>query len=130
MSIRWGILGAGKIASDFTTALSYLDNVKVVAVAARSKERAEQFGEKFKIPKRYGNFYSLHVNNQGSYEELARDPDIDIIYISTIHPEHHSNALLCIQHGKNVLCEKSFTINARQASEVIEAAKFDIVKYI
>ncbi len=102
--IRWGIIGAGNISSTFATALNSMRDVKLAAVASRNLNRAEEFAKKFGIDKAYG-----------SYEELAADPEIDVIYIGTPHPEHKENAALCIKHGKAVLCEKSFTLNEKDS---------------
>ena len=59
----------------------------------------------------------------GSYEELASDPEVDLIYIATPHAMHYDNAHMCIEKGKPVLCEKAFTANARQAEDLLAFAK-------
>ena len=110
--IRWGIFGAGNISSTFATALNSMEEVKLAAVASRDLHRAEEFANRFGIDKAYG-----------SYEELAEDPDLDVVYIGTPHPEHRENAALCIKHGKAVLCEKSFTLNERDSQYLIELAR-------
>jgi len=81
-------------------------------VGSRSQKSAEDFGNRFHIPKRYG-----------SYEALAKDPDVEIIYVSTLHPLHKENSILCLQNGKHVLSEKPLTINAKQADEAIKLAR-------
>lgn len=111
-TIRWGILATGTIANKFATGLLALDDVEIAAVGSRSQEGAESFGAKFDIPRRYAG-----------YEALAADPDVDAIYIGTPHSFHKENALLCLAHGKAVLCEKPFTINAAEAREVIGFAR-------
>lgn len=111
-SIRWGILSTGRIAGVFAEALQSLDDARLVAVGSRDADSAAAFGDRFNIPRRYA-----------SYEELAADPDVDIIYVATPHALHAENCLLCLRHGKAVLCEKPFTINARQAAEVIAVAR-------
>jgi len=108
----WGIVGTGRIAADFVTALSYLPDARVVAVSSRTLESANQFADRFKIPKRYG-----------SVEELAKDADVQIVYVSSLHPFHFKNALPCIQQGKPVLCEKPFTLNAKEAEQLIQLAR-------
>lgn len=111
--IKWGILSTGTIAKKFAATLSQLtDCGKAVAVASRSQETADQFAGEYSIAKAYGN-----------YTDLVSDPDIDVIYIATPHSHHFANAKLCLEHGKNVLCEKSFTVNALQAAELIDLAK-------
>ncbi|MFQ3630109.1 Gfo/Idh/MocA family protein [Roseiflexus sp.] len=111
-SVRWGILSTGRIAGVFAEALHSLDDAQLVAVGSRSADAAAAFGDRFNVPRRYA-----------SYEELAADPDVDIIYIATPHALHAENCLLCLHHGKAVLCEKPFTINARQAADVIAIAR-------
>jgi hypothetical protein len=111
-SVKWGILTSGKICNDFCIALSTLPQAKIHAVAARSIESASAFAARFDIPKAYG-----------SYAELAADPEIDIIYIGSPHNYHKGHALLCIENGKHVLCEKPMTLNAADAKEVLAAAR-------
>jgi predicted dehydrogenase len=110
--VRWGILSTGGIARQFARGLAYAPGAQLVAVGSRSQANAEAFGDEFGVPRRYA-----------SYEALAADPDLDVIYIGTPHPFHAANSLLCIEAGKAVLCEKPFTLNARQASAVIRAAR-------
>jgi len=110
--VRWGILSTGWIASCFAHALNGVPEAEVVGVASRGIEKANTFGDKYNIPKRYG-----------SYEELAKNPDIDIIYIATPHSHHRDNAVMCLNHGKSLLVEKAFTLNAKEAKEIVELAK-------
>jgi len=110
--IRWGILATGSIAHKFAEGLSYLADAELVAVGSRTQERADAFGEKWAVPHRHG-----------SYEALAADPDVDVIYVATPHPFHSENSLLCLDAGKAVLCEKPFAVNARQAREVVDCAR-------
>ena len=110
--IRWGVMGPGGIARQFTKELKTSTNAEVYAVGSRSINRANAFAETFEIPKAYG-----------SYDELVSDPDVDIIYVATPHPQHRENALLCIEAGKAVLCEKPFAVNARETSEIVNAAR-------
>jgi len=111
-TIKWGIIGAGRIASTFATALKAMDYVELVAIASRNIKRAEEFARCFSIKKAYG-----------SYEELAKDPEIDVVYIATPHTEHKDNAALCIRNRKAVLCEKPFAINSLEAEYLISLAK-------
>ena len=110
--IRWGILGTGKIARTFAQALRELPDAQLVAVASRSGATASQFGSEFHIE---------HCH--ASYQALADDPDVDVIYIATPHTLHAENAAMCLQAGKHVLCEKAFTMNRREAQEVIDLAR-------
>ncbi|MBN2084329.1 MAG: Gfo/Idh/MocA family oxidoreductase [Anaerolineales bacterium] len=111
-AIRWGILGTGGIAQKFAEALALLPDARMTAVGSRTKESADAFGAKWKIP-----------NRHGSYAALMADPEVDAVYIATPHTLHSENALGCLAAGKAVLCEKPFTINARQAEEVITLAR-------
>lgn len=109
---KWGILGTGNIANSFTTALVNLPRASVHAVGSRSTENAQQFSQKFNIPKSYG-----------SYEDLVYDPEVDIIYVSTPHPYHQENTLLALEAGKHVLCEKPLALNSQQINSMILSAK-------
>lgn len=107
-----GILGAGNIASTMAKTLNSMKGVKCYAVASRDLARAKNFALEHRIQNAYG-----------SYEELASDPAIDIIYIATPHSHHAEHAKLCIEHGKAVLCEKAFAKNAAEAKSVLDFAK-------
>ncbi len=107
-----GILGAGNIASTMAKTLNSMKGVKCRAVASRDLARAKNFALEHRIQNAYG-----------SYEELASDPAIDIIYIATPHSHHAEHAKLCIEHGKAVLCEKAFAKNAAEAKSVLDFAK-------
>eukprot|EP00112_Aurelia_sp_Birch-Aquarium-sp1_P008113 Seg1890.6 transcript_id=Seg1890.6/GoldUCD/mRNA.D3Y31 product="Trans-1 2-dihydrobenzene-1 2-diol dehydrogenase" protein_id=Seg1890.6/GoldUCD/D3Y31 len=111
---RWGILGAGLISTDFCLALKTLNPEEhcINAVAARSLERAKKFANTFEIERSYG-----------SYEELLRDPEIDIAYVGTIHTTHKELTILALQNGKHVLCEKPAALNLEDLEEMIAAAK-------
>lgn len=111
-SFKMAIMGTGKIAKKMATAINGLNEVEAYAVASRDLERAQQFADEWHFTKCYG-----------SYEEMVKDSEIDLIYIATPHAMHYENAKLCIEHGKNVLIEKAFTANAKQAKELIELAQ-------
>ncbi len=110
--IRWGILGTGRIAGLFAQGLASVEDAALVAVGSRTREGAEAFGERVGVPRRHG-----------SYEALANDPDVDVIYVATPHPQHCENTLLCLRAGKAVLCEKPFAINAAQARAMVAEAR-------
>jgi predicted dehydrogenase len=110
--IRWGILGTGSIAAKFARGLASLADARLVAVGSRSSATAEAFAETFGVPHRHA-----------SYEALAQDPEVDVIYVATPHSLHRENSILCLRAGKAVLCEKPFAINAAEALEVIELAR-------
>lgn len=110
--IRWGILGAGSIAATVGAQITASEHSELLAVGSRDAARAAAFAEANGIARAYG-----------SYSELAADPDIDVIYIATTHGQHHEHALLALAAGKPVLVEKAFTLNARQAREVVAEAR-------
>lgn len=110
--IRWGILGTGKIARQFAAGLKVLPGAKLMAVGSRTAESAQVFGAQFEVSR-------CHA----SYVALANDPEVDVIYVATPHACHKENTLLALAAGKAVLCEKPFTINAREAAEVIVFAR-------
>jgi predicted dehydrogenase len=110
--IKWGIISTGHISRKFATALALLPNAELVAVASRDLETAEQFAQEFNVRKAYAN-----------YEELAYDPDIDVVYIGTPHTFHFENSVMCMRKGKAVLCEKAFAINAAEAKEMVRVAR-------
>ncbi|XP_062287184.1 trans-1,2-dihydrobenzene-1,2-diol dehydrogenase-like isoform X2 [Scomber scombrus] len=114
MATRWGICSAGKISHDFSVALRTLtpEDHEIVAVAARDLQHAQEFANKHNIPRAYG-----------SYEELAQDPDIDVVYIGTIHPYHLSTGTLFMKSKKNVLIEKPLAMNSREVQKLITAAR-------
>jgi len=112
-TVNWGILSTGTIAKKFADTLNHLpDSGKLTAVASRSEDGAKQFASEYNILKAYSSYY-----------DLACDPEIDVIYIATPHSMHYENAKLCLENGKHVLCEKSFTVNAAQAAELFALAK-------
>ncbi len=107
-----GILGAGIIAGVMADTVAEMENVQVLAIGSRNTEKAKEFAEKYNIPTYYG-----------SYEELAADDRLDLIYIATPHSHHYEHCMLCIDNGRNILCEKAFTANKKQAEELFRAAK-------
>ncbi len=110
--IRWGILGAGWIAATVAPDIAASDGSVLAAVAARDGARAAAFAAHHGVTRSYG-----------SYRELVDDPDLDVIYVATTHAQHHEHALLALEAGKPVLVEKAFTLNARQAREVVATAR-------
>jgi predicted dehydrogenase len=110
-SIRWAILGPGKIAQKFASAFEYVPEAQLIAIASRDENRAKVFADAFHVPKIYSD-----------YEQLVSDEEIDVIYVATPHPFHYRQALLCLHHHKAVLCEKPMTMNLRQAAELIRVA--------
>lgn len=110
--INWGIMGCGRIASLFAEGLRTLKNSRITGAASLTPEKADRFAKAHQIPKSYTK-----------YESLAEDPNIDIVYVATLHNAHYSNTLMALHSGKHVLCEKPFTLNAAQAKELIKTAR-------
>ncbi|HEY5335823.1 MAG TPA: Gfo/Idh/MocA family oxidoreductase, partial [Mycobacteriales bacterium] len=110
--IRWGVIGPGIIATGFAEAMQWVEGGTITAVASRSAERAEAFGDRFDIPTRYGD-----------YDALAADPDVDVVYVATPHSRHEADTIGLLRAGKHVLCEKPFALNARQAAHMAYEAR-------
>ncbi|WP_420641723.1 Gfo/Idh/MocA family protein [Candidatus Leptofilum sp.] len=110
--IRWGILATGDIAGQLAAAINSVPDAVCLAVGSRSQTSADRFGDQWGIPRRYP-----------TYEALANDPDVDVIYIATPHNLHYENMLLCLNAGKHVLCEKALTVNAAEAEACLALAK-------
>lgn len=109
--IRWGILATGWIADLFVKDL-LLTGHSVTAVGSRNVESAKRFAKEFGI-----------ATAHGSYAALVADPNVDVVYIATPHPHHVSAAKLALTAGKHILVEKPFTINAREAAEIVALAR-------
>ncbi len=110
--IRWGIIGTGRIAHAFAKALAGCEDAVPYAAASRTRQKADEFAATYGFQKAYG-----------SYAELAQDPNIDAVYIATPMSAHYHDAKLCLANGKNVLCEKSVTLNSWQLEELLELAR-------
>ena len=110
--MKIGILGTGWIAEMMSKTIKGMDNAECYAVASRDLDKARKFKDKYLFEKAYG-----------SYEELVKDKDVELVYIATPHSRHYEDMKLCIENYKPVLCEKAFTVNAIQAKEIIELAK-------
>ena len=109
---NWAILGLGSIARKFAQDLALVPQARLHAVASRSLAKAQAFAADFDVP-----------HAVGSYQALLAVPEVDVVYLATPHSEHHAHALLCLRAGLPVLCEKAFALNARQAQEMVQAAR-------
>ena len=109
--LKWGILGPGSIARDFAQALNRV-NGEVYAVASRNKERAEKFARENNVKKAYG-----------SYDEIIKDENIDVVYIATPHSNHYEYIIKSLNNNKHVLCEKAITVNERELEEALKIAR-------
>jgi dihydrodiol dehydrogenase / D-xylose 1-dehydrogenase (NADP) len=110
-NLKWGIMGPGLVARTLADALKIHPDCQLQAVASKTISKAESFAKK------YGAEHAL------SYQELAENEEIDIIYVATTHNFHYENAKLALEHGKHVVIEKPFTVNANEAKELVQIAK-------
>ena len=110
--MRVGILGAGGIAAVMAETISAIDGVESYAIAARDKNRADDFAKKWGFERSYG-----------SYEEMLSDEKVDLVYIAVPHSHHHKWTIEALNAGRNVLCEKAFAVNTAQAEEMISLAE-------
>jgi predicted dehydrogenase len=110
--IRWGVVGPGRIAENVVRDFAVVPDARAVAVASRSQERADAFAARHGLDRAYG-----------SYAEIIADPDVDVLYVATPHPQHHAIALAALRAGKALLVEKSFTATTAGAVEVIDLAR-------
>ncbi len=110
--MKFAILAPGKIAHSMARAVSEIEKIECYAVASRDYGRAADFAEQWGFEKAYG-----------SYEELAKDPQVELVYVASPHSHHYEHARLCLEHGKHVLVEKAFTVNARQAKKLIQLSE-------
>src|SRR3712207_4949457 len=110
--IRWGVVGPGRIAEKVVEDFAVVDGARAVAVASRSLDRAQSFAERHGLERAHG-----------SYAEILADPDVDVLYVATPHPQHHPIALAALRAGKALLVEKAFTATVAGAREVVELAR-------
>ena len=110
--LKMAIMGAGSIANKMADTITKMNDVKAYAIAARDTERAAAFAKKYGFTKFYG-----------SYEEMAADENVDLVYVASPMSEHYENVKMLIRHGRNILCEKAFALNEEQAREMLMLAK-------
>ena len=111
-SLNWGILGLGKIAGQFVNDLKLIEDVSVVACASRSMSNAINFAGQHEIGRSYG-----------SYQELFKDDEVEIIYIATTHDSHAELSIEAMKNGKHVLCEKPLAINRKDVQRMVEVSR-------
>lgn len=112
MTVRWGIAGPGAIAGGFADDLQHVDDAQLISIGSRSIERAREFADRYDAP-----------NAHGGYEDLANDPEVDVVYVATPQSRHESDVLMFIEAGKHVLCEKPFALGRESAGRMIAAAE-------
>lgn len=110
--IQWGILGTGNIARIFAKGIAQSKTGKLLAVASRTLPKAQSFGKEFDVPSAYG-----------SYEELLKDPRVQVVYIALPHTLHAPWSICAANAGKHILCEKPLAINYAEAQAMVEAAR-------
>jgi predicted dehydrogenase len=110
--IRWGIVGPGRIAENVVQDFGVVDGARPVAVASRSLDRAQAFADRHGIDRAHG-----------SYADIVADPDVDVLYVATPHPQHHAPAIAALRAGKALLVEKAFTATTAGAQEVVYLAR-------
>jgi predicted dehydrogenase len=106
------VIGPGKIADGFAKSMARVDGGEIVAVSSRSIERADEFGDRHGVARRYEGV-----------DDLVADDGVDAIYVATPHSRHHADTLAALAGGKHVLCEKAFALDAGQAGEMVAAAR-------
>ena len=118
--IKWGVIGAGNMGKTFAHAIKEVDNAKLVAIASLDNKRLDSFGNDFNIRKEF---------RFTSYEEICKNKDIDAIYISTLNNTHIELIKLCATYKKNILCEKPFCLNFKEALEIENILKKNNTKF-
>jgi predicted dehydrogenase len=116
--LRWGFIATGRIASLVARDLALLEDADLYAVSSRGQHTADAFAEEFGFTTAYGD-----DGGQEGYERLLADDSVDVVYVATPHAQHHQMVLAALSAGKHVLCEKAFTINAREAAELVAVAR-------
>ena len=109
---KWGVIAPGRIAHAFAKGVLSIVDTEISAVASSSQKRADAFAEQYDI-----------ANAYDSYEALVADPDVDAVYISSLHHQHFAQAMLALDAGKPVLCEKPLTVNAAETKKLIEKSR-------
>ena len=110
-TLRWGILGTGAIARTFAEGLAKSRTGRLLAVASRTQETADRFGDALGVPRRYG-----------SYEALLADAEVQAVYVATPHPMHAAWAIRTAEARKHILCEKPLAMNSRESAQLVRLA--------
>ncbi|MBA3528985.1 MAG: Gfo/Idh/MocA family oxidoreductase [Propionibacteriaceae bacterium] len=110
--VRWGIVGPGRIAEKVVSDFAHVPGARAVAVASRSLDRASSFARQHQLERAFG-----------SYSEILADNGVDVLYIATPHPQHHSIAIKALRAGKAVLVEKTFAATVAGAEDIIGSAR-------
>ncbi|MFF1253192.1 Gfo/Idh/MocA family protein [Pseudarthrobacter sp. NPDC058329] len=116
--LRWGVIATGGIARSVSEDLALLADAELYAVSSRGQDTADNFAAAYGFGRAYGDDGGAH-----GYERLLADDAVDVVYVATPHAQHHEIVLAALNAGKHVLCEKAFTVNAREAAELIDVAR-------
>ena len=109
--MKIGVLGTGGIVGKVVQTLKQMPEIECYAIASRTEKRAKEAAEEYGFEKAYS-----------TYEQLVADPEVELVYVATPHSRHYDDMKLCVEHGKPVLCEKAFTMNAKQARDIKKLA--------
>jgi predicted dehydrogenase len=112
MTVRWGVVGPGRIAAKVVADVQHVPGAEVVAVASRSAERARTFAQEHGIARAHG-----------SYRDLVEDDGVDVLYVATPHPQHRAVALAAVRAGRPLLVEKAFTVTPAATREIVDEAR-------
>lgn len=112
MTVRWGVVGPGRIAAKVVADVEHVPGAEVVAVASRSVERARTFAQEHGIARAHG-----------SYRDLVEDDGVDVLYVATPHPQHRAVALAAVRAGRPLLVEKAFTVTPAATREIVDEAR-------
>ena len=116
-TLRWGVVSTGRIADAVVSDINLLEDARLLAVSSRDRGRAEAFAARHGAEKTYHD-----ADGMAAYLRMFADPEIDVVYIATPHGQHYEVARAALEAGKHVLCEKSLTINAAEAEELVRLA--------
>lgn len=116
-TLRWGVVATGNIAAKVTEDIARLDDAVLQAVSSRTESSAAEFAERF-------GFASSYFDGEAGkgYQQLFDDQEVDVVYVAAPHAQHYEISRAALLAGKHVLCEKSLTINAREAEDLVTLA--------
>ena len=112
--MKIGIAGNGKIVREMIGAAKTVAGISIEAICSRaqSKAKAEKIAQECNIGKVYTD-----------YQKMLSDSDIDFIYVAVSNNVHYQYTKQALEAGKNVICEKPFTVKASETEELIQIAK-------
>ncbi|MDR1515585.1 MAG: Gfo/Idh/MocA family oxidoreductase [Synergistaceae bacterium] len=110
--LRYGIISTASIVPRFIAALRESGGGEAVAIASRSADKAALKAAEWNIERSFG-----------SYEDMVRDSDVDVVYVATINSDHYRCAKMALERGRHVVCEKPFTLRSSEARELFAIAK-------